>query len=200
MKICKRIAEFVEISEKKCKKQFEEVQATALYNQEKVLNSFQKFAVQARHFSGTTGYGYDDLGRDTLNKVFADVFGAEAAIVSPNILSGTHALTVLLFGILRPNDVVLSICGELYDTLHDVIYGKNIGSLADFNVKFDKIDLKNGRFDEAKILRYVDKYAPKLVFIQRSRGYSWRDALSVDEIGEIIAKIKDKKPRNTRRG
>lgn len=186
------IDEFIANCEKKCKIQFDEVEKIALFNQEKVLKAFQKNAVQARHFYGTTGYGYDDVGRDTLNRVFADVFHTEDAIVSPMIMSGTHALTLALFGILRPGDTFLSIAGDLYDTLYDVIYGKNNGSLADFNVKFDKIDLKNGTFDEEKIIKTIEKVRPKMVFIQRSRGYQWRDALSIAEIKDVIGKIKQK--------
>lgn len=155
------IDEFIQKSEQKCQKQFEEIDKIALYNQEKVLKAFQKNAVQARHFYGTTGYGYDDVGRDTLNRVFADVFQCEDAIVSPMIMSGTHALTLALFGILRPGDTFLSIAGDLYDTLYDVIYGKNIGSLADFNISFDKIDLKNGNFDEENIIKTIEKTRPK---------------------------------------
>lgn len=108
------------------------------------------------------------------------------------IMSGTHALTLALFGILRPGDTFLSIAGDLYDTLYDVIYGKNIGSLADFNINFDKIDLKNGAFDEENIIKTIEKTRPKMVFIQRSRGYSWRDALSIDAISDIIRKIRQK--------
>lgn len=186
------IDEFIQKSEQKCQKQFEEIDKIALYNQEKVLKAFQKNAVQARHFYGTTGYGYDDVGRDTLNRVFSDVFQCEDAIVSPMIMSGTHALTLALFGILRPGDTFLSIAGDLYDTLYDVIYGKNIGSLADFNISFDKIELKNGAFDEENIIKTIEKTRPKMVFIQRSRGYSWRDALSIDAISDIIRKIRQK--------
>ena len=186
------IDKFIQKSEQKCQKQFEEIDKIALYNQEKVLKAFQKNAVQARHFYGTTGYGYDDVGRDTLNRVFSDVFQCKDAIVSPMIMSGTHALTLALFGILRPGDTFLSIAGDLYDTLYDVIYGKNIGSLADFNIKFDKIDLKNGAFDEENIIKTIEKTRPKMVFIQRSRGYSWRDALSIDAISDIIRKIRQK--------
>ncbi|MEG2454508.1 MAG: methionine gamma-lyase family protein, partial [Clostridia bacterium] len=118
-----------------------------------------------------------------------------SAIVSPNLLSGTHALTVLLFGILRPNDNFLSICGELYDTLHDVIFGDNIGSLKDYHISFDKVDLnKNGSFDMPKILEKINKNLPKMVFIQRSRGYAWRDALSISDIKSAISEIKSRYP------
>ncbi len=192
MKNIQNIDEFIEKSEQKCANQFAEVEKIALFNQEKVLKAFQKNEIQARHFNGTTGYGYDDIGRDALSRVFADIFGAEAAIVSPLIMSGTHALTLVLFGILRPNDTFLSIAGNLYDTLHNVIFGENQGSLADFGVKFDKVDLKDGKFDTENILKKVDETHPKMVFIQRSRGYAWRDALSVAEIAEICGILKAK--------
>lgn len=190
MKKIDNIVEFIDISEKKCKKQFEEIDKIALHNQEKVLKAFQKNRVQARHFNGTSGYGYDDIGRDTLNKVFADIFDAEDAIVSPSILSGTHALSLALFGILRPNDVFLSICGDLYDTLYDVINGENQGSLKDFGIKFDKVDLKNNTFNKENIHKKICTLMPKMVIIQRSRGYFWRNALSISEISDIIAELK----------
>lgn len=181
---------FVENAEKKVKKQFENIDNIAYHNQYKVLNAFQNNAVQAHHFNGTSGYGYDDCGRDNLNKVFADIFDTESAIVSPNFVSGTHALTVMLFGILRPNDYFLSISGEPYDTLNDIIHGKNKGSLNDYNISYKKIDLKNNKFNMSKILSTIKKDTPKMVYIQRSRGYEWRDALSIPEISKAIQQIK----------
>lgn len=195
MKISQKTRQIIDYATQKCQKQFDEIDEIAYFNQEKVLNSFQKNAVQARHFNGTTGYGYDDIGRDTLGKVFADTFNAESAIVSPNILSGTHALTLVLFGILRPNDTLLSICGDLYDTLNDVICGKNKGSLRDFGINYDKIELDNNDFNAPKILDYIEKNpSTKLVFIQRSRGYSARDAISIEKIEIIISVLKKAYP------
>lgn len=195
MNISQKTRLIVENANKKCLKQFDFIDNISLYNQEKVLNAFQNNAVQARHFNGTTGYGYDDIGRDTLGKVFANTFNTETAIVSPNILSGTHALTLVLFGLLRPKDTLLSICGDLYDTLADVINGKNIGSLRDFDINFDKIELKNNDFDIDKIMNYLKtNLSTKLVFIQRSRGYSWRDALSIEKIQKVIKVIKKDYP------
>ena len=124
------------------KEEFDELDSIALHNQEKVLDAFRKNAVQARHFGGSTGYGYDDAGRDTLACVFADALGAESAVVSPMITAGTQALSLMLFGVLRPGDLFISVSGKPYDTLTDVISGENCGSLKEFGVDFDVIDLE----------------------------------------------------------
>lgn len=164
-------------------KHYEEI---ALFNQEKVLNAFRQAKVALRHFAGTTGYGYDDIGRDTLGKVFASTFGAEAAIVSPQLVNGTHAIATALYGLLRPNDTVLSITGAPYDTLSEVISGNGNGSLKDFNIGFEKVDLSdNGLFDYEKIKEALSK-AHSLIFIQRSRGYNWRNAFGIDELKKVI--------------
>ncbi len=163
----------------------------ALYNQKKVLNAFRENRVATRHFTSTTGYGYDDIGRDTLCKVFATAFGAESAIVSPNLVSGTHALTVALFGLLRPNDTLLCITGAPYDTLREVIGGDNIGSLKDYGVKYDEISLKDYFIDYDGVANYLESNSPKVIMITRSRGYEWRDALSIDEIEKIIQFIRN---------
>ncbi len=169
-------------------KYFEDI---SLFNQEKVLNAFKKNNLALRHFSGTTGYGYGDEGREVLNKVVADIFKAEKAICSPNIVSGTHALSLCLYGVLMPNDKVLCITGKPYDTLNDVIYGKNIGSLKDYGIEFTCIELKNDKFDKQLIKDYFDKNgSPKMIYIQRSRGYAWRDALSIADIEDIVSYIK----------
>lgn len=170
----------------KAQARFKELDEISLYNQKKVLNSFAKNKVSLRHFNGTSGYGLDDTGRDTLCNVLADIFGADKAIVSPHIASGTHALTLALFGVLRPNDVVLSVTGEPYDTLSDVIYKKDIGSLADFGVKFDCVPLRtDGSVDFDKITERLESNNVKMVYIQRSRGYAWRLALTIDQIAKI---------------
>lgn len=172
---------FIESCEEKLKDKFKVVDDTAYFNQGKVLKAFKECRIALRHFNGSTGYGYDDEGRDTLGKLYALSFGAEAGIVSPHLLSGTHALTVALFGLLRPNDTLLCISGMPYDTIRGVIFGENNGSLKDFGVKFDYCELKNGEFDCELIKEKLDK-SVKVVYIQRSRGYELRDALSCDEI------------------
>lgn len=179
------IEQLITDAESDCKKIFEQIDQTALFNQEKVLKAFQNRKVALRHFSQTTGYGYDDSGRDTLCDVFADIFEAEKAIVSPLIASGTHAIALCLFGILRPGDTILSVGGTPYDTLEDVISGKNMGSLADFGIRFEKVDLLESDFDIPQIRKALAK-KPKIVYLQRSRGYSWRNAFSVDQLRKII--------------
>lgn len=158
----------------------------ALYNQKKVLDAFREHRVAARHFSCTSGYGYDDVGRDTLCNLFATIFKAESAIVSPNLVSGTHALTVALFGLLRPNDTLLCVTGAPYDTLREVIGGDNIGSLKDYQVKYDEIPLKDYQIDYDAIGEYLSQKEPKVIMITRSRGYEWRDALSIEDIEKTI--------------
>lgn len=180
---------------KKCEKglseEFAVLEDIALYNQQKVLNAFKKNKIALRHFSGTSGYGYGDEGRDTLNTLFADIFNAEAAICSPSIVSGTHAISSCLFGILRPNDAILSISGGVYDTLNDVISGNGNGSLADFNITFDSVQLKNGDFDLDAIEKKLNDNSPKMVYIQRSRGYEWRNALSIEQIEKVVKFLRD---------
>ena len=184
------VNEIIKLSEKKCAKAFSKAENIALYNQEKVLKAFWDNKIALRHFSGTSGYGYGDEGRDTLNKVYAQAFGAQKAIVSPNIVSGTHALTLGLFGILRPGDIMLSVTGEPYDTLHDVICGSGIGSLKDFGVIYKSLPLKKGKIDRVKVLSFIKKNKTAMLYIQRSRGYEWRDSLCVEEIGEFVKKVR----------
>lgn len=169
------------------KDRFASIDDVALENQRKVLDAFIKNRIALRHFAPTTGYGYDDVGRDTLNRLFADVFGTEDAIASPLIASGTHALTVALFGLLRPNMTLLCATGKPYDTLNDVIFGDGIGSLKDFGVKCVIIPLSDGVPDMKAIARECNKLKPDVVMIQRSRGYDMRPALSVTQIGDIAS-------------
>lgn len=174
---------FIDECEAQLADDFKRIDEIAYHNQIKVINAFTENRVAARHFNGSTGYGYDDEGRDCLNKVYAAVFGAESGIVSPHLLSGTHALTVALFGLLRPNDTLFCISGMPYDTLRGVIFGENNGSLKDFGVKFDYCDLVDGEFDYKSITQKLD--TAKIVYIQRSRGYELRDALSCEQIEEV---------------
>lgn len=182
--------------EEKLQKQFDIVDDIAFFNQKKVLDAFIKNKVTSQCFAGTTGYGYDDVGRDTLAKVYADVFGGESAIVSPLITCGSHAITIVLFGLLRPNDILLSATGNLYDTLSDTLLGKNNGSLENFGVKYMQIDMAGNNIDEALLVKKVKKLKPKVVFFQRSRGYSERKALSVDDMEGVFEKIKQVSPKS----
>lgn len=186
-------------AEQELKESFARIDEIALFNQKKVLDAFRHEEVQARHLSGTLGYGYDDIGRDTLSRLYADVFGAESAIVSPNIVSGTHALTIMLFAVLRPGDKLLSVSGKPYDTLHDVISGVNKGSLADFGVKYEYVDLKEDNnqtplFDYDAIGKILKSQKIKAVFAARSRGYSLRQAITVEQIADLIKFVKTVSP------
>lgn len=174
----------------KLKKAFEEVDEIATYNQMKVLEAFQQNNIGQRHFSQTNGYGYDDIGRDALCKLFAQVFGGESAIVSPLIVSGTHALTLALYGVLRPNDEMIAITGSPYDTLKEVIVGEGNGSLKDFGINYKQIELKDGNIDIEKTAEAISDKT-KLIFIGRSRGYEWRNALTVEDISKVVGKIKE---------
>lgn len=176
---------------------FERIERIELTNTKKVLDAFQKHRVSARHFAQTNGYGYDDIGRDTLSEIFADVLGCEAALVRPQIASGTHALSLCLYGVLRPGDTLLSAAGLPYDTMQQVIglTGEaGQGSLKEFGVGYRQVELKDGKPDIPKILAALDD-SVRLVLLQRSRGYDWRPSLSVDEIGEAARAIHNAAPR-----
>ncbi len=184
--------ELIYESESELKDYFKAFDDISYHNQEKVLKAFQKNSIAIRHFNGTSGYGYGDEGRFTLGQVFADSMGAEEGIVSPALLSGTHTLAVGLFGILRPGDTMLSVSGMPYDTIRGVLFGDGNGSLKDFGVKFDKVDLVDGKFNKEGIKAKIEDISSlKMVYIQRSRGYELRDAFSVKEIGEICALVRD---------
>lgn len=172
---------------------FERVEEIAFKNQVRVMEAFQKYRVSEAHFAGTTGYGYDDMGRDTLDKVYADVFECDAAFVRHNIISGTQCLTIGLFGLLRPGDTLLSATGKPYDTLEEVIGirgERGNGSLADFGVKYDEIDYDGQSINlEALEKKLREDKSVKVVFIQRSKGYSVRKTLSAKEIGEAASLV-----------
>lgn len=176
--------QFIEQCEIKLKEKFKAVDDIAYFNQVKVSQAFKNNQVAVRHFNGSTGYGYGDEGRDCLGKLYAEIFGAESGIVSSHIVSGTHALTVALFGLLRPGDTLFSISGMPYDTIRGVIYGTDNGSLKDFGVAFECCDLDNGKFDFDEIKKRFTK-SVKVVYIQRSRGYELRDAFSCAEIESV---------------
>ncbi len=180
--------ELIYQSEQALKENFALADAISEYNQEKVLKAFSKNSIAIRHFNGSTGYGYGDEGRFVLGQVYADSFGAESGIVSPAILSGTHALAVALFGVLRTGDGVLCVSGLPYDTIRGVIYGEGNGSLKDYGISFDCTDLtEDGKFNKAQIQADIEKIGKslKMIYIQRSRGYELRDAFTVAEIAEI---------------
>ena len=180
-------------SEKELVSQFALADEISEYNQAKVLQAFTNHRIALRHFSATTGYGYGDDGRFALGDVFAESMGAEAGIVSPAMLSGTHALTVGLFGVLRTGDSVLCVSGLPYDTIRGVIYGEGNGSLKDFGISFDCTPLTNeGKFDKEQIKKDIEKVGDKLkmIYIQRSRGYELRDAFTVAEIGDVCAYVR----------
>lgn len=186
----KQIEDLILSVEKELENDFYFQEKIALINQKKVMNAFFNNKVALRHFTPSEGYGYDDIGRDTLSKIYAEIFETEAAIFSPNIVSGTHALTLALFGVLRPHDKMLSICSQPYDTLHDTILGKGIGSLKDFDIGYDQIELKNGCIDFDSLTKYLSTEKPKLIYVQRSRGYDWRDALSIENIKTVCDTVK----------
>lgn len=181
----------IEKCEQKLADKFKYFEDIALYNQEKVLNAFKDNKLALRHFVGTSGYGYGDEGRDALNNVFASIFKTEQAICSPNIVSGTHALSLCLFGVLMPNDKALCITGTPYDTLQDVIYGENNGSLKDYGIEFTCIDLVDNKINKKAIKEYFEKNgSPKMIYMQRSRGYAWRDAMSINDIEDAVDFVK----------
>lgn len=193
--ISKAVLDFGKTIEKELKERFAEVDETAEYNQMKVIGAMQQARVSDIHFAATTGYGYNDLGRDVLEEVYAKAFHAESALVRPNLISGTHALHVALSGNLRPGDELLSPVGKPYDTLEEVIGIRDCaGSLKEYGVTYRQVDLlPDGSFDYVNIAKAVNEKT-KLVTIQRSKGYAARPTLSVKQIGELIAFIKDINP------
>ncbi len=183
--------EIVLNAEKNLKEEFKKIDELCDINSLKVLNAFNKNNITEAHFNSTTGYGYDDLGRDAIEHVFADVLGAEDALVRSQFVSGSHALCVALFAYLRPNDIMLSITGTPYDTLHEVIGIKeNKSSLKSFGVNYDEIDLKDNDFDYDKIKTYLKNNKVKLIEIQRSKGYSTRKSILMDKVEKVIKEIR----------
>lgn len=192
----KKKLEILNEIEKNLQDRFKKIDDVALFNQNKVLEAFNKREITNQHFTGTTGYGYTDKGKDGLCEVFADVFNAEDALVSVHLTSGTHAIATALYGLLRPKDTLLSITGDLYDTLSDTLFGKDNGSLESLGVNIKFVDLINSTFDEEKIFKLVKKLKPHVVFVQRSRGYSARKALSVFDMENVFKRIKEISPKS----
>ena len=193
--ISEKVLKFARETEAALKERFEEIDGVAEYNQLKVIKAMQEARVSDIHFAGTTGYGYNDLGRDTLEEVYARAFHGEDALVRPQLISGTHALTVALSGNLRPGDEILSPVGKPYDTLEEVIgIRDSVGSLKEFGITSSQVDLlPDGSFDFEGIRKAINERT-KLVEIQRSKGYATRPTLSVARIGELISFIKSIKP------
>ncbi len=184
-------------AEEKLKSQFNRIDEISLYNQKKVLDAFIELKISSQCFNGSTGYGHGDIGRETLAKLYAKVFGGESAIISPLITCGTHAISTVLYGLLRRGDVMLSVTGLPYDTIYDTIFGKDNGSLEEFGVKYKQIDLLNGgELDSEKIFQTVKKLKPKMVYLQRSRGYSDRKAISPYDMKPLFDEIKKISPES----
>ncbi|MBO4290243.1 MAG: methionine gamma-lyase family protein [Lachnospiraceae bacterium] len=193
--ISKKVLDLGEAALEKLAPRFAAIDAIAEYNQQKVILAMQKNRVDATHFASTTGYGYNDDGRDTLERVYADIFGTEDALVRSQITCGTHALNLALSAILRPGDELLSPVGKPYDTLEEVIgIRESVGSLAEFGVTYRQADLlPDGSFDYDNIRKAINGRT-RMVTIQRSKGYANRPTLSVERIGELIAFVKGIKP------
>lgn len=185
------IKKLINESEIELKDIFNEIDNNSFVNSKKVLDAFHHNEISESSFNETTGYGYGDLGREKIEKVFAEVLGAEDALVRNQFISGSHALNVCFFGLLRPNDLLLSISGTPYDTLHEVIGIKeNNSSLKSFGIKYDEIDLVNNDFDYEKIEKYLKINNVKVIEIQRSKGYSTRKSISIDKLEKVIKFIK----------
>ena len=183
--------ELVNSCEKKLSNIFNEVDKICYINSKKVLDAFHKNNLSEVHFNSSTGYGYNDIGRDTIELIYKDIFKCESSLVRTQFISGTHALTTTLFGLLRPNDIMLSITGKPYDTLDEVIGLKdNPSSLASFNIKYMQVDLIDNDFDYDKIKEVLLNNKIKLIEIQRSKGYSTRESISIQKVEKVIKYIR----------
>ena len=190
--ISNKAIDIVNSCEKEVKEEFKKIDELCDLNSMKVLSAFNKNNISEVHFNSTTGYGYGDIGRDAIEKVFADVLGGESTLVRSQFISGSHALTVTLFAYLRPGDIMLSISGLPYDTLHEVIGIKeNSSSLKSFGVKYEQIDLVNNDFDYDVIEKYLKNNKVKLIEIQRSKGYSTRKSITIEKIEKVAKFIKE---------
>ena len=195
--VSRRSAELVAEAEKAISDKFKELEEISEINQLKVMRAFSDNRVSERHFMPTTGYGYDDDGRDTLDKIYAQVFGAEDAFVRHNWVNGSHTLATMLYGVLRPGDTLLAITGKPYDTLEEVIgiAGKEgNGSLKDFGINYEQIDLVDGEVDYNSVKKSLQSKKIRAVMIQRSKGYGWRPTYSAEKIGEIVSFVKGISP------
>ncbi len=189
--ISDKVKEITKQAELEASDIFKKIDEECEINSIKVLNAFKNNRVSTIHFNSSTGYGYDDIGRDVIERIFAQVLGSEDALVRSQFISGSHALTVALFAYLRPGDLMLSISGLPYDTLHEVIGIKeNNSSLQSFGVKYDQIDLINDDFNYDRIENYIKNNKVKLIEIQRSKGYSTRKSLTIDKVEKVVSLIK----------
>ena len=183
--------ELVDKCEQELKEEFKKIDQICEFNSKKVLNAFNNNSVSESHFVSSTGYGYNDIGREVIEKIYSDIFKTEDALVRSQFISGTHAITVALFALLRPNDTLLSISGKPYDTLDEVIgITMNDSSLKSYGIKYEQIDLINDDFDYINIEKRLKESYIKLIEIQRSKGYSTRKSLSIEKVKRVIELIK----------
>lgn len=190
-----QILEYIHNEEKELQLQFNNIDLLVEKNSLKVLEAFQKNNLSESHFSSTTGYGYNDIGRDTIEKIYSDIFNCEDALVRSQFISGSHALTVCLFALLRPNDILLSISGLPYDTLHEVIGIKeNKSSLKSYGINYEQIDLVDNEFDYEQIEKILKSKKIKVIEIQRSKGYSTRKSITIESLERVITFIKNISP------
>lgn len=186
------IVNLVQATEVQLEPEFKLINQVEEYNLSKVLNAFNECGLEERHFVGSTGYGHNDIGKEITNEIFAKVFNTECAYVSPLFTSGTSGISHTLLGILRPNDTMCCISGTPYDTLETILFGngKDNGSLKDFGINYEQIDLKDGDFNLKAIEQYLKNNTPKVIYIQRSRGYELRNALTISQIEVAIKLVK----------
>lgn len=196
IKLQDKAIQFVEENEEKCEQRFKQIENIELHNQLKVLNAFNEAGLAERHFIGSFGYGHGDIGKEITNRIFATIFNTESAIASPMLTCGTATISHTLLGILRPNDLMLCVSGTPYDTLKDVLFGTNedIGSLKDFNINYDQINLINNDFDYDAIVKYLSTTNVKMLYVQRSRGYEWRNAINISQMEKLFKLVRTTSP------
>lgn len=190
-KIDEKVLNLVDEAEKEIENQTSQIDDIAAYNQYKVLAAFQKNRISNMHFAWNTGYGYDDAGRDAIERIYADVFNCEAALVRTQIVNGTHALSLTLQGILRPGDEMIYVSGGPYDTLEEVIgiRGEGMGSLKEFGISYKQVELKDGELDLEAIKEAISEKT-KMVCLQRATGYAWRNAITIEQIEQCVKAVK----------
>jgi cystathionine beta-lyase family protein involved in aluminum resistance len=188
---------FVKENEIKCADRFNKIDEVEMNNQLKVLNAFNKAGLAERHFIGSFGYGHGDIGKEITNEIFATIFNTESAIASPMLTCGTATISHTLLGILRPDDTMLCVSGTPYDTLKDVLFGvegEDNGSLKDYGIKYAQIDLINNDFDYDNIVTFLEQNKVKMLYVQRSRGYEWRNAINIAQMEKLFKLVKDAQP------